>query len=188
MNKIQKVSRCLVYCVNVLLVVVSLGVCLRWLFVDSALVKSLMHVGLLENFMRTPEGVRSLLDLHWTSGAKALMLLAGIIRVAPLVGALCLLRCLFGSYQRGVVFSQSNALRYGRLGQCFLLDALVAQPISHTLNILGLTLMNEPGHRYLSLAFGTLNLEMLFCGVCIVVISWVMREASHMEDEYQLTV
>lgn len=48
--------------------------------------------------------------------------------------------------------------------------------------------MNPPGHRYLSISFGTPNLSSLFYGVLVIVVSWVMREASELHDEHTFTI
>ena len=147
-----------------------------------------MNAGALDAFMVTPEGVTSLLGIDMSPASRLLVTFANIVDVLSLIGGLFLLRLVFRNYKKGAIFTVKNARCYKHLGGLFFVSAFVAQPIAHTLEILGLTLLNEPGHRYLSLSFGSLNLWMLLCGACIMVISWVMQEASQMEGELQLTV
>ncbi len=87
-----------------------------------------------------------------------------------------------------MIFSTTNAILYKKLGWLFFWDALLIHSLSHTLMVLAVTLTNPPGHRWISVQFGTPNLEALFCGVLLIVISWVMHEASKLHDEQKFTI
>ena len=54
--------------------------------------------------------------------------------------------------------------------------------------ILMATLSNPPGHRYISLNFGTPNLEVLFWGMLVIVISWIMAEGYKLQKDQDLTI
>jgi hypothetical protein len=98
------------------------------------------------------------------------------------VWALWSLRKLFASYAEGQVFSPeplrylnhvANALFLGVLAE-FVMQA----PISYLLS-----LHNPPGHREISLAFGTTDAAWLFIAGTVLVIARVMAEARRVADE-----
>lgn len=77
---------------------------------------------------------------------------------------------------------------YRWLGVLFFVDAFIARPLSDTLTVLGVTLTNGPGHRYLTVTWGTPNLEALFVGLVIIVIAQIMYLAVQMNDDQQYTI
>ncbi len=54
--------------------------------------------------------------------------------------------------------------------------------------IFAATMLNPPGHRILGLSFGSNDIKYLFYGTLILVISWVMYEASKIENEHKFTI
>jgi len=98
------------------------------------------------------------------------------------VWAMWSLRQLFASYAQGQVFSQeplrhlnnvANALFLGVLA-----DFLMQAPISYLLS-----LANPPGHREISLGFGSNDAAQLFIAGTVLVIARVMAEAGRVADE-----
>ncbi len=188
MDKIQRVSRYFVVVFNVLLIFLPMFVIIQWLFIDTGTIKNLLDQGFLQKPISTPEGYVNLSTIQWSFLAKFTGLLAQSIGLLPLFLSLFVLKTLFLNYQKGDIFSTINARHYRYLGWLFFLDALIAQPLSNLLMVLAVTLANPPGHRYISLSFGTPNIEALFCGMLVIVISWIMLEASKLHDEQQFTV
>ncbi|MBA3815066.1 MAG: DUF2975 domain-containing protein [Parachlamydiaceae bacterium] len=188
MDKIQRVSRYLINVFNTLLVYLPVSVVIQWLFIESDLIKNLIGEGFLQKPISTPEGYVNLSTIHWSLLSKATGFLAQSIGLLPFFLCLFVLKSIFLNYQRGDVFSTINARNYRYLGWLFFLNALLAQPLSNLMVVLAVTLANPPGHRYISLSFGSPNIEALFCGMLVIVISWVMLEASKLHDEQQFTV
>jgi hypothetical protein len=106
----------------------------------------------------------------------------------PFLLSLLVLKSIFKNYQQGEIFSTANALHYKKLGWLFFLDALLIKSLSNTLLVLAVTLTNPPGHRWITISYGTPNLKALFCGMLVIIISWVMLEASKLHDDQQFTI
>jgi Protein of unknown function (DUF2975) len=187
-DKIQRVSRYLLVIFNALLVILPLFVIIQWLFIDTDTIKNLLDQGFLQKPISTPEGYVNLSTIHWSFLAKIIGLLAQSVGLLPLFLSLFVLKSIFLNYRKGEIFSTINASHYRHLGWLFFLDALIAQPLSNLLMVLAVTLTNPPGHRYITLSFGTPNIEALFCGMLVIVISWIMLEASKLHDEQKFTV
>jgi hypothetical protein len=140
------------------------------------------------NVLFEREGYVNLSNAPWTPVTKLMGFFGTCLELLPLYFSLFLLRSIFQNYQRGNIFIAGNAYYYGRLGGLLFLKALIFQPLAHMLMVLAVTFTNSPGHRYISLSFGTPNLQALFSGMLVMVISWIMLEASKMHDEHRFTV
>lgn len=188
MDKIQRVSRYFVVVFNTLLIFLPMFMIIQWFFIDTDIIKHLLDQGFLQKPISTPEGYVNLSTIQWSFLSKITGLLAQSVSFLPLFLSLFVLKTLFLNYQKGDVFSPINGRHYRYLGWLFFLDALIAQPLNHLLMVLAVTLANPPGHRYISLSFGIPNIKALFCGMLVIVISWVMLEASKLHDEQQFTI
>ena len=188
MDKIQKASRYLLVIFNALLIIVPLFVSMQWLLINTVPIKYLLDQEILQKAILTPEGYTNLSTIHWTFLTKIIGLVAQGIGLLPLFLSLFVLKLIFRNYQKGEIFSTINANHFRRLGWLFFLDALIAKPLSNLLMVLAATLANPPGHRYIAISFGAPNIEALFCGLLVIVISWIMLEASKLHDEQQFTV
>jgi hypothetical protein len=188
MNKIQKVSRYFLIIFNILLITLPLFITLQWLFINTSTMKNLLDQGILQTPISTPEGSINLSTIDWSWLPQIIGFVAQSIGLLPLLMSLFVLKSIFTNYQNGEIFSLFNARQYRRLGGLFILDSLIAQPINHLLIVLAVTLSNPPGHRYISLTFGTPNIKALFCGLLVIVISWVMVEASKLHDDQKFTI
>lgn len=188
MEKIQKVSCYFLVAFNILITILPLFVLTQWLFIDSTTIKNLLDQGFLQSPVSTPEGYINLSTVHWTILAKIVGLIGQSLSLLPLFLSLFILKSIFQNYQKGEIFNTLNARHYRYLGCLFFLDALLAQPLSNLLMVLAVTLANPPGHRYITLSFGAPNIEVLFCGMLVIVISWIMLEASKLHDEQTFTI
>lgn len=192
MDKIQKTSRYLGFVFNALLIIIPFLCVIEWTFFKPALGErdtSKHVVGFLfEKTIDTPEGHVNVNLVQWTPSLKCLAFGADFLGLLPFLLSLLVLKALFKNYQNGLVFSIKNAIYYRRLGILFLLNAFIIQPLSHTLMVLAVTANYPPGHRYLTISFGTPNLSALFYGFLVVFVSWVMYEASKLYEEQQFTI
>ncbi len=187
MQQIKKLSTYLLYFFNALIIAELLYIALAWVFLDTPTVKSWLINGLIANPIRTPEGMLTLGDVTWTSLSKMILMASNIVGTLPFFSGLFVLKSIFKNYRKGEVFTRKNATSYRSLGLLCFLDAVLT-PLSDTLMVLAVTLSNEPGHRYLSLSFGTPSFNAFFTGAIIIVISWVMGEASRLQEDQHLTI
>jgi hypothetical protein len=188
MEKIQRVSRLILKALNVLLIASPICFVTFWAFIDHPYLKGLLQQGLLSNPIDTPEGAVNLGEVDWTVLGKCMGILGdGLALIITLLG-LFTLNGLFKNYQKGYIFSLDNTQKYKFLGWLFFLKGLVVIPFSQMFMVLAVSLSNPPGHRYITLSFGTPNLEALFCGTLIIVISWVMSEGYKLQEDHQLTI
>lgn len=191
MDKIKKVSFHMVRGFNILLIAIPLILLLQWLFISiktTELSPLINFFGLFEKEVSTPEGLVNLSNVVWTLPLKALGFFAELIGLIPFFISLFILKSIFNDYQQGTIFSIANAQKYKKLGWISFIDALIIKSCSNSLLVLAVTLTNPPGHRYLTLAFGTPNLKALFLGALLIIISWVMLEASKIYDEQKFTI
>ena len=144
--------------------------------------------GILEKTIQTPEGYVNLSMVSWTPLLKLFGFCADLIGVLPFLVSLFFLKRLFSHYRDGEIFTRRNAILYRKLGVLYLMDALFIKSLSQTLMILAVTMSNSPGHRYLSISFGSPNLSSLFYGALVIIVSWVMLEASKLHDEHKFTI
>jgi hypothetical protein len=191
MNKIQKVSSFLLIGFNILLISIPLMVIIQWLFIDTKISSSgdfIQIFHLLEKTIETPEGYINLSTVHWTLFTKLLAFCSAMLQITPFILSLFVLKSIVKNYHKNEIFSITNALLYRKLGWIFFLNALLIKSLSHTLMVLAVTLANPPGHRYLTLSFGTPNMEALFYGALVIVVSWVMLEANKLHDEQKFII
>jgi hypothetical protein len=99
-----------------------------------------------------------------------------------------MLKRLFVAYEQKRIFTVENTQIYKKIGWLAFLNGLFFIPLAQSLMVLAATLSSPPGHRYITLNFGTPNVESIFCGLLLVVISLVMQEAQGLQEENQLTV
>ena len=191
MSKIQKVSAYLLTIFNVLLISTPLIIIVQWIFINTKVTNIPAFInffGLFEKVISTPEGYVNLSNVSWTPMLQLLGFSADIVSILPFLISLFVLKMIFKNYQKGEIFNVRNAILYQRLGTLFLLDALLIKSLSHTLMVLAVTFTNPPGHRYLTVSFGTPNLTSLFYGILVIIVSWVMLEASKLHDEQKFTI
>jgi len=106
-------------------------------------------------------------------------------------GLLCLGIVLFikllHRFQQGEIFSLSTISLFQRMGKLLLCWALYA-PIGKTLAGLVVTFNNPPGHRILSLTFGTDELTNIFIFGFFVMLTSLMQKAYQLKSDQDLTI
>lgn len=100
---------------------------------------------------------------------------------------LYLLIKLFSLYQQGKIFTKENVTCYRNLGLILVSKMFVQIFYSALLSFL-MTFNNPPGQRFISVGAGSIDITVLFFGIIVLVISWVMDEARNIEEEQGLTV
>lgn len=188
MNKIQKVSSFLIITFNVLLIGIPVLFTLQWAAGKWKPVQYLKDMGFFKQIVETPEGMIDLSKIQFTPLSWTIGYSSEIVGFIPVFLGLLVLRRLFKNYMNNSIFTYDNAKDYRLLGWLFFFNAVFFKPLSDTMLVLSATLPNPPGHRYISLNFGTPNLEDLLCAFLILVISWVMAEGYKLKEEQSLTV
>lgn len=187
MNRIQKVSRLMALILTGLLIALPAVDILKWLFIETEFVKNLPWPNFVP-IVPTPEGPIDVKFVQWTPLSRLIAYLSDLLCFAPIFVTLFSLRSIFNNYAGGDIFTSYNARHYRLIGWCFFFNALLIKPLSGMLMVLSVTLLNPPGHRYISLEFGTPNMENLFYGTILIVISWVMLEATKLREEQDYVI
>jgi len=188
MTRIQKVSWYLLIMCNFLLIFLPLFILSLWLFIETAPMKEAISKGIFFDLVKTPEGAVNLCTICWTPLTKFIGFIGTFIGDLPILLGLFVLKPVFQNYKRGEIFNVFNALQYKYLGWLFFLNALLTRPLSNMLQVLAVTLTNPPGHRYITIEYGTPNIEALFCGALVIVISWVMVEGYKLQEEQKFVI
>lgn len=190
MDKIKNISRWSINIIKVLCIAISVIIFLPWVFIDIPFIQDLLKDGFIHLPVLINEsiGIVELWKMKWTLLNKSMAVLSDIIGMTPIYISLFILKKIFTNYTSGAVFTIENAKFYKKLGSLFFVYGLIAQPLSQTVKILSLTIENGPGQRILAIGFGTPNVEALFCGLIVILVSLVMQEASKINDENAYTV
>jgi hypothetical protein len=190
MNRLQKVSSYLLILFNILLVLTPVSLLFLWSFIDHEPLKGAIEGGLVfeQVPISTPQGLVNLATVNWNDFTKSIGFLSSLVNELPILLGLLILKNVFRNYQRGDIFNLYNAKQYKNLGYLFFLAAFVTQPLSGMLKVLAITFSNPVGQRTIQISFGTPTFETLFCGVLILVISWVMAEGCKLQEEQKFTI
>lgn len=189
MNRIQKISTFFLAIFKFLLVFLPAMTLLEWLLMNSEFMHGpFSQMFLLSPSFSTPEGYVKTADVVWTPLTQFVGLSADLLSLTPILISIFALICIFKHYKQGEIFNMINARYYRLIGWMFIFDAIIAKPLYQILMTFAVTFNNAPGHRYIAAGFGNTNIEALFCGGVVIIISWVMLEASKLHDEQKYTV
>lgn len=190
MNKIQRVSLFFRVIFQVLFIAFPTVLAIAWMTTPD----SVVMLGGLINARFIPEsyiapGTNHLGGImHTLSGSEKLLGFA--ISCLPLIVNLFIIYSLiklFKLYEKGEIFSINN-VRYIRNTGYGLLATQLINPIYEGVIGLALTWHNPPGHRYASISMDQTNIGILFVGLMVILISWIMAEGCKLREEQQLTI
>jgi hypothetical protein len=111
-----------------------------------------------------------------------------IIGLSPYFLAFLLLNSIFKNYCANNIFTLENAKYYQRLGYIFFFNSLIANPLCQALLTAAATLSNPPGQKQITITFGMINLESLFCSAIIIIIARVMYMGNKLQEEQRLVI
>jgi len=188
MENIQKLSSYLKTTFQILTFAVPVFICLLWLLLEWTPCNNAIKEGMFLEVVTTPEGIVNLATHELTPVSKLIGCFAYLLGSLPYILGYISLKTLFQNYQRNNIFTSANTKIYKRIGWLAFLNGIFFIPITQTLMVLAVTLSNSPGHRYITVGFGTPSLESILCGLLVVVIALVMQEAQALQEENQLTV
>lgn len=189
MKDYLKISNYLQIIFKILSLAVLVFIILLWVLVDHLPTE----ISCMFNFSyftnnSIPGGAVNLLTMQHSTLTKLICFLGNLIGSLPYIFAYYTLHKLFANYAKDKIFNIENVNIYQRLGRLLFINGLVCIPLHDTLMVLATTINNAPGQRMLNIGFGTPSLEAILLGFVIMVIAWVMQQASDLSHEQQLTV
>ncbi|MBX9577610.1 MAG: DUF2975 domain-containing protein [Chthoniobacterales bacterium] len=187
LQKIKNISRFGSFIVTLLLITIPIFYIAKWILIDQPMIKQLAALGIC-CAIKGPTAFIKPWMIAWTPGLKLLGLGADLIGHLPMWFSFFILKFILKNYSEGNVFTTINARYYQYLAGLFLLSALVCKPIFDAMMTLVATLNNPPGERILSLTFNITNIQEILWGGFVMIIAYVMSEASKLEEEQQLTI
>ncbi len=188
MKDLQKVSKYLKKMFHSLAISTAPYIIFFWLFIEWSPINNAIRKGLLIEPIQTPEGAINLATVQLSSLTKFIGCIGELLEALPYILGFAMLKRLFVAYEQKRIFTVENTQIYKKIGWLAFLNGLFFIPLAQSLMVLAATLSSPPGHRYITLNFGTPNVESIFCGLLLVVISLVMQEAQGLQEENQLTV
>ncbi len=185
MERIQQVSHYFVIVLKFLLVLLPMQLILKWVYVSSA---SMQASIIATQFLSDVYVGIVLTTVIWSPLAKTIGIAAYLLELFPIMISLVALVKLFQNYEKGEIFSPINAKYFRYIGIMFVFYGLVSKILHDSLMTVAITINNPPGERMISFGFGSANLEAIFTGSVIILISWVMLQASVLQEEHRYTV
>ncbi len=188
-NSVQKISQKFLFIFRCFLIIIPILVILQWFFIDIPLVKSWVRLfgffDPIELGGLEPVGIADHL-FSWQE--KWIGFIGTIIGLSPYFLAFFLLNCIFKNYCANNIFILENAKYYQRLGYIFFFNSLIANPLCQALLTAAATLSNPPGQKQITITFGMINLESLFCGAIIIIVARVMYMGNKLQEEQGLVI
>lgn len=131
-------------------------------------------------FLGVPPGIATIGSIPLP--ARILALIVGMIPVGLGVYGLYWLRRLFGLYRAGQVFTVANSRCLKMFAWTQIISGLLQPVIGAALSVI-VSWNNPPGQRMLSITLDSNMVGTVLFGLLILIIAWVMGEASRVADE-----
>lgn len=183
MNKIQKISKYLLWAINILLIAIPAFIAIMWYNIDKISLNNFSSL-MLENSFQLREDA----FVDWSFNAKFVGGFGHVVNFIAFYLALLVLKLIFKNYRAGIVFSTDNAYLYKCLGLLILIDSIVTNPIGNAIMAHSVSLTNFSKANLFEVSYDFPSIEGLISGVLFIVVSMVMYEASLLEEESQYTV
>lgn len=188
-HQVQKISQIFLFIFRTLLISIPILIILQWFFIDVAIVHSWVKLfGFFDPITLNGLDPVGIADHLFSWQERWLGFIGTIIGLSPFLLAFVLLNSIFKNYCANNIFSLENAKYYQRLGYIFFYNSLIANPLCQALLTAAATLSNPPGQKQITIAFGMINLESLFCGAIIIVIARVMYMGNKLQEEQRLVI
>ena len=114
-------------------------------------------------------------------------LVVSLIPTIPALYGIVNLKNLFRLYEKEIIFSSQNAKYILRFGYC-LIAWVPAKWVFVALMSAVLTFDNLPGDQMVVIQIDISDITMLITGSVVILISWVMKEATILKEEQEYTV
>lgn len=116
-----------------------------------------------------------------------LAFVASIVPMSAALYAVLTLKRLFGLYEKAIIFSDESVSCFRHLGYAAVLWVAANFVFTASISVI-LSHGNPEGERFIVAQFGSSDIGTLIVGAVVILISWVMREASALQDEQAHTV
>lgn len=176
MEIIKLLSYRMIIVLNALIILLPLCVISYWMFYET------FHLWI-NLFYSTLQFEKMTINLL----SKTLAMLISFIPTSIILYGLVKLKQLFKNYQSGIIFSKENATLYTQLGSS-LFALVIGNVITTPLLALALTFQNGVGERIMMLSLGSNEIIFLITGFIVLIISYVMHEAHHLDLEVKHTI
>lgn len=183
MSKIIHISIFFRIFFQILFLALPLFLILAWLHSTG----SLKIIGGLINLNYIPAAYSNHI-LHSLSSSEKYLALG--LNIIPLMGQLYILFALinlFKRYEKGEIFSIQNVHYIRNLGYALFILQIIDLLYQGAMGFI-LTSANPEGHRFAAITLEQSQLGRMFIALIIILISWIMAEASKLSEEQQLTI
>ncbi len=174
LSEIQQISGKFRLLFNLILFLIPISILLYWF-----------------NFENLPDGFKSDLPVSAKQTLSLTTIWLGILisfipASVAIIGTLTL-KELFKLYEGAIFFSAKNVRCFRKLGYV-LISWVFTNMLFITLLSVLISLNNPPGERMIVVGFGAADIATLIMGAIVLVVSWIMNEASRLEEEQAYTV
>ena len=183
MHNIQRISTIFRWLFQMILIILPVLLILFWMGVTHPIPIDGIRHAISINYI--PSGLKILHPLSIQT-----RLLGFTIGLIPLVVKLLILYFLiklFRLYEQAEIFSIKNVTYIKRIGIAMLIGQIL-NPIYQALLSVALTWQNPPGHRMIQIGLSQTNIGIVITAFLIILISWIMAEASKLREEQKYTV
>ena len=182
MKEIQRYSRNIRVVLQALMLLLPLSVVYFWAFVQTPW-DFLTTTGIIQ----FSHDISSYTSQPLSIETRMWALVVSLLPCGVIFYALLILTKLFKSYEASEVFTVETVKYYRKLGLSFFYWAFGGLVYGGLISVV-LSFNNPPGQRILSISFTGLDVVTLFCGMIVLVISYVMNEAQKIADEQRNTI
>ena len=179
LNKIRQLSRWLRFSFIGLFCIYLLIQVLFWLQAPS-----LLHLGPLQISMLSPTMLTN--PLNWST--KIFCFVISLIPISLFLLMTRFIIYLCRLYEQGIIFTRANSQYLKKIGLTLLIIQFVEMTIYPALISLAISWENGPGLLKMSLSTSGINVGLIIVSLFIILIAWIMSEASKLHDEQQLTI
>jgi hypothetical protein len=103
------------------------------------------------------------------------------------VGTLYALHGVIQKLQTNHTFTQNTLNKMKQMTR-FYLGSVIFYPFYETAHSVITSIHNSPRQRFISIYFGTDNLNQIFIACCLYILFRVMKEAHHISSEYKMVI
>jgi hypothetical protein len=94
----------------------------------------------------------------------------------------------FHLFEQLQFFTQKSVRTLRNIGLVLFINSIIHATIYSGLMSLVLTISNPPGHRHIMISFGTDELTLIVISTILLLLSWIMKEGSKLQEEHEATV
>ena len=180
MNKIQKVSRFFRVLFQIGFVITVIAPILLWFLMPH--ITHVANIAIDVRLSALPKAVHIVHPITWFD--RTMGFLIDLIPMITTLGVItCLIR-LFRLFERSIVFTQEN-VKYIKWVGYWLLIKEATVPFYQALMSFALTWHNPAGQQIIAISYKDANFGIILLALIVILVSWIMREATKINEENQ---